>query len=143
MPRLREVSPSFSFTRVHSKQGKVRTCAQTGNHLHRGTVPFQPRIVTPTPDRVEQLVSAENKICNGYNQAKEFLHILYIMASCVELIPNARLYMRPIQLHLLAFWRPSSQDLEVSIPVTQHLKYHLQGWLNPLNTMKGNPSIGV
>ena len=43
MPRLREVSPSFSFTRVHSKQGKVRTCAQTGNHLHRGTVPFQPR----------------------------------------------------------------------------------------------------
>ena len=43
MPRSREVSPSFSFTRVHSKQGKVRTCAQTGNHLHRGTVPFEPR----------------------------------------------------------------------------------------------------
>ena len=61
------------------------------------------------------------------------------MASCVELIPNARLYMRPIQLHLLAFWRPSSLDLEVSIPVTQHLKCHLQWWLNPLNTMKGRP----
>ena len=98
---------------------------------------FNLGVVTPTPDRVKKLVSAVNKICNGHNQAKDFLHILGIMASCLELIPNARLYMRPIQLHLLAFWKPSSLDLEVSIPVTQHLKCHLQWWLNPVNTMKG------
>ncbi|CAC5371868.1 unnamed protein product [Mytilus coruscus] len=53
------------------------------------------------------------------------------MASCIELIPNARLYMRPIQLHLLSFWRPACH------PVTQHLKSHLIWWLNSANTLKG------
>jgi hypothetical protein len=32
---------------------------------------------------------------------RDCLHLLIIMASCIELIPNARLFMRPIQLHLL------------------------------------------
>ena len=59
------------------------------------------------------------------------------MASCLELIPNARLFMRPIQLHLLAFWSHASMDLEAFIPITRHLKSHLQWWLNPANTMKG------
>ena len=40
-------------------------------------------------------------------------------------------------MHLLVFWKPSSLDLEVSIPVTQHLKCNLQWWLNPVNTIKG------
>ena len=59
------------------------------------------------------------------------------MASCLELIPNGRLFMRPIQLHLLAFWRPASMDLEVVVPITQHLKSHLRWWSDPANTMKG------
>ena len=45
--------------------------------------------------------------------------------------------MRPVQLHLLCFWKPSSQDLQALIPVTQHLKSHLQWWLVSANTMKG------
>ncbi|MCG7876485.1 MAG: reverse transcriptase domain-containing protein [Candidatus Thiodiazotropha endolucinida] len=102
-----------------------------------GTFHFALRIVTPTPERIKKLVFAVKTLCRGQNQAKDFLHLLGIMASCLELIPNARLFMRPIQLHLLAFWSPASMDLEVSIPVTQHLKSHLQWWLNPANTMKG------
>jgi hypothetical protein len=29
--------------------------------------------------------------------ARDFLHLLVIMASCIELIPNARLFMRPFR----------------------------------------------
>jgi hypothetical protein len=50
------------------------------------------------------------------------------MASCIDLIPNARLYTRSIQLHLLSFWKPVSQKLDVNIPFTQHLKSHLIWW---------------
>lgn len=59
------------------------------------------------------------------------------MASCIDLIPNARLYMRPIQLHLLSFWKPVSQKFDVNIPFTQHLKSHLSWWKNGANTLKG------
>ena len=98
---------------------------------------FDQEIVTPTPDRIKKLESAVKNIYQGQNQAKDFLHLLSLIASCLELIPNARLFMRPIQLHLLCFWKPSSLDLETRIPVTQHLKSHLQWWLNSVNTMRG------
>lgn len=70
-------------------------------------------------------------------ETKEFLHLLGLMASCLELISKARLFVRPIHLYLLSFWSLASMDLEVTIPVTRHLKCHLRWWLNPVNTMKG------
>lgn len=69
--------------------------------------------------------------------AHNFLHFLGLMASCIELVPNARLYMRPIQLHLLHFWRPVTRDLQAMIPLTQHLVDHLQWWKNKENLLKG------
>ena len=83
-------------------------------------------IVTPTPERLRKLDLAIQRLLSGQNQARDFLHLLGLMASCLELIPNGRLFMRPIQLHLLAFWRPASMDLEVVVPITQHLKSHLR-----------------
>ena len=132
--RLRETPESSDFTRFHSKQREIRTSSQTGNSVHRGTFHFKLGIVTPTPERIKKLVSAIKNLHRSQNWAKDFLHLLGIMASCLELIPNARLFMRPTQLHLLAFWSPASLDLEASIPVTQHLKSHLI-WVNPANTM--------
>ena len=86
-----------------------------------GVFYFNKGIVCPTAERIAKLNLAIQKICNGQNRAQDFLHLLGIMASCIEMIPNSRLFMRPIQLHLLAFWKPSSQDLKVKIPFTQHL----------------------
>ena len=43
------------------------------------------------------------------NQARDFLHLLGLMASWLELIPNGQLFMRPIQLHLLA-WSHVGKD---------------------------------
>lgn len=98
-------------------------------------------LVLPTPERVQKLQNALQILSRGQNTAKDFLHLLGLMASCIELIPNARLFMRPIQLHLLAFWRPSSQDLGVQIPVTPMLKSHLVWWSQTANITKGRSTL--
>ena len=65
-------------------------------HLDKG-------LVYPTMERIEKLQILLEKMLSGQNLAIDFLKILGMMASCIELIPNARLFMRPIQLHLLSF----------------------------------------
>ena len=84
-------------------------------------------IVRPTSERIKMESQAT---------ARDFLHLLVIMASCIELIPNARLFMRPIQLHLLFHWKPSSQILEAKVPFSKLLKSHLKWWLNQENLNK-------
>ena len=69
--------------------------------------------------------------------ARQYLQTLGLMASCLEIIPNARLQMRPIQLHLLHWWKPGSRDLELLIPKSQHLREHLSWWLQEANILKG------
>mgnify|MGYP003692492213 CR=1 FL=1 len=82
--------------------------------------------------------NANNQNVNASQRtARDFLQWLGIVASCIDLIPNARLYMRPIQLHLLSFWKPSFLDLEKIIPITQHLIQHLQWWLHSVNISRG------
>ena len=73
----------------------------------------------------------------GQRTARDFLQCLGIVASCIDLIPNARLYMKPIHLHLMRFWKPSSLDLEKIIPITQHLIQHLEWWLHSVNISRG------
>ena len=70
-------------------------------------------IVRLALERITKLLSEIENILKMESQAtvRDFLHLLVIMASCIELIPNARLFMRPIQLHLLFHWKPSSQIL--------------------------------
>lgn len=94
-------------------------------------------LVLPTPDRVEKIELAVNKILQRQVTARDYLHMLGLMASCIEMIPHARLHMRPLQLHLLAWWRPASRDLEAIIPSLSHLKQHLKWWLLPANTLQG------
>lgn len=98
-------------------------------------------IVEPTLDRIQKLELALQQLLSGRITARHYLHILGIMASCLELIPFARLQMRPMQLHLLSFWKPSSRDLELEIPVTQHLVSHVTWWLNRANTQKGRSVV--
>ncbi|CAC5410887.1 unnamed protein product [Mytilus coruscus] len=100
-------------------------------HLDKG-------LVCPTQERIDKLNMAVLILSSGNAvSAFHFLQLLGIMASCIELIPNARLFMRPNQLHLLSFWRPSCQDLSIKIPVILHLKSHLRWWKNSANTQRG------
>lgn len=98
---------------------------------------FKQKIVLPSQDRLINLVHTTKMLMKGQKTARDLLQWLGIVSSCIDLIPNARLYMRPVQLHLLSFWKPSSLDLEKVIPITQHLKLHLQWWLNTANISRG------
>ena len=90
-------------------------------------------VAKPTLERLEKLQLTIMNLLNGQTKARDFLVLLGIMASCIELIPNFRLYMRPIQLHLLCFWNPSKHQLNVAIPLTAHAKSQQ----NTANILKG------
>ena len=68
-----------------------------------------------------------------------WLHLLGVMASCIGIVPWARLKMRPIQLFLLTQWSPISKDMLTSIQLTSVVKGHLSWWLNPSNISLGVP----
>lgn len=102
-----------------------------------GLFELEKGIVKPTPDRIEKIKLAVKHILKNTATARDYLHMLGLMASCIELIPYARLHMRPIQLHLLHWWRPASRELEMEIPTSQHLVTHLNWWLQPANMQKG------
>ena len=57
--------------------------------------------VYPTLERQNNLKSAVSNLFKGQISARSYLILLGMIASCLEMIPNARLFMRPIQLHLL------------------------------------------
>ena len=99
-------------------------------HLNQGKV-------FPTPERLQNLKLAILDLMRGQISARQYLKILGIIASCLELIPNSRLFMRPIQMHLLRVWIPSKMSLDFQIQCTHQLKYHLAWWLCTANTMKG------
>ena len=136
LPR-RLVSSESEQTTFNSRLGKMSQVPSQKITYLGGIFHLDLGIVTPTLERIEKLNLALEKLCSGHNQARDFLHLLGIMVSCIDLIPNARLYMRPIQLHLLSFWKPVSQKLDGNIPFTQHLKSHLIWWKNGANTLKG------
>ena len=94
-------------------------------------------IVMPTPERIIKLRNAVLALLGKEVTARQYLQTLGLMASCLEIIPNARLQMRPIQLHLLHWWKPVSRDLELLIPKSQHLREHLSWWLQEANILKG------
>ena len=93
--------------------------------------------VLPTIERISKLKVVERgmMVCSG--TARQYLQMLGLMASCIEVILYARLYMRPTQLHLFYWWKAVSGDLEMQIPKSQHLVNHLKWWLQEANIFKG------
>ena len=65
------------------------------------------------------------------------------MASCIEVVPNARLFMRSIQLDVLTFWKASTASLDQTISCTPDLKSHMRWWLQTQNTLKGRSLVHV
>ena len=72
--------------------------------------------------------------------------VLGHLASFVDLVPNCRLLMRPLQLHFLQFFSPLSDSQSKVIPLTQVIKVLCAAWASParlrLVSSKGNLSPG-
>ncbi|XP_045212562.2 uncharacterized protein LOC123563664 [Mercenaria mercenaria] len=94
-------------------------------------------LVYPTQDRVQSLKCAVWNLLNGQNTAHHYMVLLGKIASCLDLIPNARLFMRPIQIHMLQNWSPSRMSMSHQIVVTPSLVPHLKWWLQEANILKG------
>ncbi len=69
--------------------------------------------------------------------AQAWLRLLGLMASLVDVVEFCRLRMRPIQLHLLSFYRPSCHRISHPVPTTPWLLPHLQWWLDSANLAGG------
>ena len=74
-------------------------------------------LILPTDERFAKIQVALSLFNKSWVTAQEFLHLLGLMASCIELVPNARLFMRPIQMHLLCFWTWSKTNSVYTTPV--------------------------
>ena len=71
-----------------------------------------------------------------YKPAHQFLRLLGLMASCISVVWLARLYMRPIQMHVKDRWAPHL-GLQAPIMVTRALTVELLWWLDQSNLEKG------
>ena len=98
---------------------------------------FDQGLVLPTRDRIQSLFLSVQKVMNGMVTVRHYMEVLGKMAFCLELIPNARLFMRPVQLHLLRNWTPSKMSLDFQIQCIPNLKVHLKWWLSLANIMQG------
>ena len=61
------------------------------------------------------------------------------LASLVDLVPNCRLLMRPLQLHFLRFFTPLSDPQSKLIPLTQEIKDLCVAWASLVRLLEGNP----
>ena len=65
-------------------------------------------MASPTPKRIDNLIERATLLASSDTApARAWLRLLGLMASLVDLVQFCRLQMRPFQLHLLSFFRPS------------------------------------
>ena len=84
-------------------------------------------LVTPTEERFQKLCTlCLQTVAQTRVPASQFLQVLGLMVSMIDLVPHARLFLRPIKLYLLSQWKPSSQDLDQAILVRDSLRPHLK-----------------
>ena len=69
--------------------------------------------------------------------ARAWLVLLGYLASLVDLVPWCRLYMRPLQIHLLAHFRPYAHGLYHRIPRAPHLEGVFRWWSDLSNLERG------
>ena len=58
--------------------------------------------------------------------------VLGHLASLVDLVPNCRLLMRPLQLHLLRFFTPLLDSQSKLIPMSPEIKVLCAAWASPV-----------
>lgn len=97
-------------------------------------------IVRVPEDRVNQILTLLFRTLQvKFLSARLFLSLLGTLNAAADLVPLGRLHMRPLQFHLLSYWRPHRDSLDMAIPITQVCKDSLKWWMNPSLYLKGIP----
>ena len=91
-------------------------------------------------DRVESFIEVLQLFKLGkFVTARSFLVLLGKMAAMIEVVKHCRLYMRPVQLYLMAHWSMAERNLTRLIPIKETLVQHLSWWQNTENLLTGVP----
>lgn len=99
---------------------------------------LQRGLAFPTEDRVHNLLDCITLFRTAsVAPAVAWLRLLGLMASMVDVLPWCRLRMRPIQLHLLAYYRPCIHHIQRPVPIPNMICPHLDWWSRRTNIMVG------
>ena len=97
-------------------------------------------LVTLPHDRMEAFLRSLSKFKVGSTQTAGFFqHILGMIAAMLDVVPYARLRMRPLQVHLKRHWNQAAQPQSTRIPVTERLTPCLQWWSSQDHLLAGLP----
>ena len=100
-------------------------------NLHSG-------VAVPTEDRLTNLrMCIDLFLTSEVAPARAWLKLLGLLASLVDLVPWCRLRMRPLQMHLLAFYRPKTDPITLPVPISHHIRAHLLWWRTDHNVRQG------
>ena len=125
--------PSLLFFIINKERSKL---IPKTNHVHKGIISFRTSNSHSNSRQNKKVSFSSEENSSNSQSSKRFSSssghdsIMFgINSICTPFHDHS-------QLHLLCFWKPSSLDLEIHIPATQHLKSHLQWWLNAVNAMR-------
>ena len=94
----------------------------------------------PSAERIAALRDAVAGLMQApQSPARVWLRVLGLLASLVDVVPLCRLHMRPLQFHLLSYFRPASRDLETLVPMAEHVRPHLEWWTVDEHLLEGVP----
>ena len=104
------------------------------------TLDIPHQLARPAPHRMTSLMREARALSRRRSAtAKCWLRVLGMMASMVDLVPNCRFHMRPIQLHLLRVFRPSRDNLNKQITLTNEVRSSLAPWYRRSFLSQGKP----
>jgi hypothetical protein len=75
--------------------------------------------------------------------ARSLLQLLGLMASCLQVVPGARLLMRPLQLFFLSRWNFHTRPIDQLIPIPESLHQFLVPWSDVQSLIRGVPIQAV
>ncbi|MBV2113508.1 MAG: reverse transcriptase-like protein [Candidatus Thiodiazotropha sp. (ex Ctena orbiculata)] len=71
--------------------------------------------------------------------ARQFLSLLGKLNAAADFVVLGRLHLRPLQMSLLAQWRPHILPLDHQIQISQNIRHHLIWWNNRQRFLSGVP----
>ena len=100
----------------------------------------QDNIVRVPQDRIHSLLlTIKLFLLKKKVPARQFLSLLGKLNAAADYIILGRLHLRPLQMSLLAQWKPHIYSLHYQIQISQNIKHHLLWWNNQQRYVMGVP----